>query len=178
MVGENSGNVQLAGFTIMRHPEDVWLSDLSVITQPRNLQIWRHSIHLHSGSCVLFCINSKTLHGRPALCPKTRTVNVTVFLNQMIEGRGHYLPQRRCTGTGQGVPLWSGCPAWERRGLEQRTEPRVRPLQELEDSKKKTNKTESMTGLVVKLLIKWGWKNKLYTNANVTILISVASPTR
>lgn len=50
VVEENSGNLQLAGFIIMRHPEDVWLSDLSVFTEPRNLQIWRHSVHLQSGS--------------------------------------------------------------------------------------------------------------------------------
>lgn len=42
--GENSGNLQQAGVIIMRHPEDVRLFNLSVIAEPRNLQIWRESV--------------------------------------------------------------------------------------------------------------------------------------
>lgn len=136
MVGESSGNLHLAGFTIMRHPEDVWLSDLSVITEPRNLQIWRHSVHLHSGSSQPQCfimelLQNTWIYTKQVLGLKTWTVKCD---NQMKEGRGGYLPQRRCTGIGQGVPLWPGRPAWERWGPEQRPEPRFRPPQELEDS--------------------------------------------
>lgn len=38
--GKNSGNLQLADVTVMRHPEDVRLSELPGLTEPRDLQIW------------------------------------------------------------------------------------------------------------------------------------------
>lgn len=121
VVGENSGNLQLTGFTIMRHLEDVWLSDLSVITEPRNLQIWRH-IQSASGRNT-----NNTWH----LSENLTGQNLFETNNQDKMSCSHYLPQRRCTGTGQDVPLRPGRPSRERWGPEQRPE-RFRQLQELQ----------------------------------------------
>lgn len=111
MVGENSGNLHLAGFTIMRHPEDVWLSDLSVITEPRNLQIWRHSVHLHSGSsqpqCFIMEVLQNTwIYTKQVLGLKTWTVKCDFWNQQPDEGGQGGLPSPETLHWN-----WAGCPS-------------------------------------------------------------------
>lgn len=110
MVGENSGNLHLAGFTIMRHPEDVWLLDLSVITEPRNLQIWRHNVHLHSGSSQPQCfimelLQNTWIYTKQVLGLKTWTVKYN-FCNQQPDGGQGGLPSPEMLHWN-----WAGCPS-------------------------------------------------------------------